>query len=101
MDIGTGSGCIAISLKKHFPLSSTYAIDISEKALIVAKENAQINNVDITLLKYDILGKDGTKTFPEFNVIVSNPPYVLESEKQGIKANVKDNEPNLALFVSG
>ncbi len=99
IDIGTGSGCIAISLKKNFQKSSTYALDISENALKIAKENARINNVDITFLEYDILSKEGTQSFPAFDVIVSNPPYILESEKQGMKANVTKNEPPLALFV--
>jgi release factor glutamine methyltransferase len=99
IDIGTGSGCIAISLKKHYPGSSTYAIDISEKALAIAKENAQINDADITFIKYDILGNDETNILHRFDIIVSNPPYVLESEKQGIRENVKDHEPKIALFV--
>ena len=99
LDIGTGSGCIAVSIKKHVPKSSVYAIDVSEKALVIAKENAKRNNTDITFLKYDILNNEELQSFPEFDIIVSNPPYVLESEKKGMRENVTNNEPHLALFV--
>lgn len=99
LDIGTGSGCIAISLKKHLSKSSVYAMDVSEKALVIAEENATGNNTDITFLKYDVLSKEETQSFPKFDIIASNPPYVLKSEKQGMRANVKNNEPQTALFV--
>ena len=102
LDIGTGSGCVAISLAKHLSKAKVYAVDISEEALLVAKANAEINHVDVTFLNVDILNTDTWeivfKDF-EFDVIVSNPPYVREQEKQMMKPNVLDNEPHLALFV--
>ncbi|WP_223551794.1 peptide chain release factor N(5)-glutamine methyltransferase [Aestuariivivens sp. NBU2969] len=102
LDIGTGSGCIAISLAKHLPKAKVYAVDISEEALLVAKANAEINHVDVTFLNVDILNANSWeivfKDF-EFDVIVSNPPYVREQEKYMMKPNVLDNEPHLALFV--
>jgi len=99
LDIGTGSGCIAISLKKYFPESSVTAIDISERALDVAKENASANNTSVKFHKMDILNKDECSTLAEFDIIVSNPPYVRESEKLLMRKNVLNYEPNEALFV--
>ncbi len=95
LDIGTGSGCIPIALKKNKDAEIT-AIDVSESALWVAKENAKINEVKINFLLQDILK---TTTLPKVDVIVSNPPYVLDKEKELMLANVLDNEPHLALFV--
>ncbi|MDY8138278.1 peptide chain release factor N(5)-glutamine methyltransferase [Aquimarina sp. 2201CG5-10] len=97
LDIGTGSGCIAISLAKKIPNSKVYAIDVSEEALKVAKQNASLNKVDIQFIKADILEENDLKE--EFEIIVSNPPYVRELEKQEIKPNVLDHEPHQALFV--
>lgn len=98
LDIGTGSGCIAISLAKKIPEAKIYAIDISEQAIQVARENAKRNRVDVTFIKADILEiKD---LFQDFDIIVSNPPYVRELEKKEMKSNVLDNEPQQALFVS-
>tara|TARA_Y100001933_G_scaffold32973_3_gene27528 strand:- start:2429 stop:3292 length:864 start_codon:yes stop_codon:yes gene_type:complete len=97
-DIGTGSGCIAIALAKNLPNAQVYAIDISGKALQVAQENAEMNEVQVEFFEKDILNwneRDG-----RFDVIVSNPPYVRESEKQAIKNNVKKYEPSTALFVA-
>ena len=96
LDIGTGSGCIAITLAKNTNAKIT-AIDVSEDALQVAKENARINEVEINFLQQDILQ---TTSLPKVDVIVSNPPYVLESEKENMKANVLEYEPNLSLFVA-
>ncbi|WP_103865872.1 peptide chain release factor N(5)-glutamine methyltransferase [Aquimarina sp. I32.4] len=98
LDIGTGSGCIAITLAKNLPEAQVYAIDISEGAIEVARENAKQNKVDITFIKADILNMD--EMLQDFDVIVSNPPYVRELEKIEIKTNVLDNEPAGALFVS-
>ena len=95
LDIGTGSGCIPIALKKNKDAEIT-AIDVSESALWVAKENAKINEVEINFLLQDILK---TTTLPKIDVIISNPPYVLNREKELMLANVLDNEPHLALFV--
>ena len=99
LDIGTGSGCIAISLAKQIPNSKVYALDISEKALEVAKGNAINNDTDVTFIHDDILNlKNNIET--EFDIIVSNPPYVRELEKAEMRDNVLDWEPHNALFVS-
>ncbi len=98
LDIGTGSGCIAISLAKKMPNAKVYALDISQKALKIAERNALDNNVDIVFLEADILSFEGLKD--KFDVIVSNPPYVRELEKMQMKNNVVGHEPGLALFVS-
>lgn len=98
LDIGTGSGCIAVSLAKNLPESRVYAMDVSEQALEVAKENAKNNKVEVTFIKEDILEVESL--FQKFDIIVSNPPYVRQMEKQEMKANVLNNEPSLALFVS-
>ncbi|MBU8893386.1 MAG: peptide chain release factor N(5)-glutamine methyltransferase [Bacteroidales bacterium] len=98
LDIGTGSGCIAVSLAKNISESVVFASDISTKALSIAKFNSQLNNVDLQLLQFDILD---TNSHPEamFDIIVSNPPYVTEKEKKLMHKNVLDFEPKLALFV--
>ena len=97
LDIGTGSGCIAISLAKNLPNARVFAIDISEKALDTAKKNAELNTVDITFINQNILETEDLGQ--HFDIIVSNPPYVRNLEKAEIKKNVLDNEPHLALFV--
>ena len=98
IDIGTGSGCIAISLAKNIPNAQVFAIDVSEKALATAQKNAEINSVKVTFLEINILEIEDLEQ--QFDIIVSNPPYVRELEKQEIKKNVLDNEPHLALFVN-
>ena len=98
LDIGTGSGCIAISLAKNLPHAKVYALDVSKKAIEVAKKNAELNTVDIEFVEADIL-KTETIQDLQFDIIVSNPPYVREQEKALMKPNVLDNEPHLALFV--
>jgi release factor glutamine methyltransferase len=97
LDIGTGSGCIAISLAKNIPNAKVYAIDVSERALATAKKNAALNKVDVIFITQNILEAADLKQ--QFDIIVSNPPYVRNLEKQEIKKNVLDNEPHLALFV--
>lgn len=97
LDIGTGTGCIPISLKTNLPQANVSAIDISEKALEVAKRNAVSNKVDISFIQADILEVEDLNQ--HFDIIVSNPPYVRNLEKQEIKKNVLDYEPHLALFV--
>ena len=97
LDIGTGSGCIAISLAKNVPNAKVYAIDVSPEALKVAKLNAEQNKVEVIFLEKDILQTEDL--LEEFDIIVSNPPYVRNLEKHEIKANVLENEPHLALFV--
>jgi len=98
LDIGTGSGCIAISLAKNIPNSEVFAIDVSEKALAVAEKNAILNKVPVTFLHKNILETNDLSR--KFDIIVSNPPYVRNLEKAEIKPNVLENEPHLALFVS-
>ena len=97
LDIGTGSGCIAISLAKNLPKAQVFAIDVSEKALEIATLNAKQNEVAVTFLPLNILETHDLEK--EFDVIVSNPPYVRNLEKEAIKKNVLDYEPHLALFV--
>ncbi|MDP5199682.1 peptide chain release factor N(5)-glutamine methyltransferase [Flavobacterium sp. DG2-3] len=97
LDIGTGSGCIAISLAKNLPNAEVFGIDVSKKAIETAKRNAITNNVDVTFMLLNILE---TEEFTcQFDIIVSNPPYVRNLEKEEIKKNVLDYEPHLALFV--
>ncbi len=98
LDIGTGSGCIAISLDKKLPEADVEAWDISEDALAIARENNKELAADVTFLQRDVLSDDWKKA-PSFDVIVSNPPYVTEAEKKDMDANVLDWEPELALFV--
>lgn len=97
LDIGTGTGCIAISLAKNLPDASVSAIDVSEGALATAKRNAKHNSVEVNFILKDILAAE---TLPQvYDVIVSNPPYVRNLEKEEIKENVLQYEPHLALFV--
>ncbi len=100
LDIGTGSGCIAISLASNLPNACVSAIDISEGALHIAKSNANTNNVYIQFSKLDILDKEIRGKMSKFDIIVSNPPYIMNSEKKFIKDNVLKYEPHTALFVS-
>lgn len=97
LDIGTGSGCIAISLAKNLPNAEVCAIDVSKKALETAKRNAINNNVEVTFIFQDILELEELKY--NFDIIVSNPPYIRNLEKKEIKKNVLGYEPHLALFV--
>ncbi|WP_396209234.1 peptide chain release factor N(5)-glutamine methyltransferase [Flavobacterium sp.] len=107
LDIGTGTGCIPIALRANVPQANVSAIDVSEKALEVAKRNAELNKVEINFIQANILDVDDllilpspiTKHQSSYNIIVSNPPYVRNLEKQEIKKNVLDYEPHLALFV--
>ncbi|MDJ0646734.1 MAG: peptide chain release factor N(5)-glutamine methyltransferase [Flavobacteriaceae bacterium] len=106
LDIGTGSGCIAISLAKHLPNASIYALDVSEKALDIANQNAKLNKVSINFIQQDILDSDAITNLSKhlsgeqkFDVIISNPPYVRELEKHEISKNVLEYEPHTALFV--
>ena len=97
LDIGTGSGCIAISLAKNILNAQVFAIDVSEKALATANKNAENNSVNVTFFNQNILKTEDLQQ--QFDIIVSNPPYVRNLEKEEIKKNVLDNEPHLALFV--
>jgi release factor glutamine methyltransferase len=97
LDIGTGTGCIAIALKKFLPHSEVSACDISRQALQVAAENARLHSADITFFPCDVLKVFSMKT--SFDVIVSNPPYIPINEQNTIAENVLHFEPHLALFV--
>ena len=100
LDIGTGSGCIAVSLAKHLSHASVYATDISIGALNVAKENAINNEVRVKFTQSDILQEFPPQEFPSrWNIIVSNPPYITPEEKSAMSSNVLDYEPHEALFV--
>ena len=104
LDIGTGTGCIPISLKANLPEAEVFAIDVSEKALEIANQNAKDNKVDINFSQVDILKVENLLPIThhpskKINIIVSNPPYVRNLEKEEIKKNVLDYEPHLALFV--
>ena len=98
LDIGTGTGCIAIALKRAFPHWKITAIDVSQKALEIARKNATKNNAQIHFIKCDILS-DEINCLGTFDIIVSNPPYICENEKSEMRANVLNYEPSTALFV--
>lgn len=98
LDIGTGSGCIAVSLAKRLPQAKITAYDVSLEALTLAAENARNQNVTIDFRQMDILHEVPADA-PVFDAIVSNPPYVTDSERASMDANVRDYEPALALFV--
>jgi release factor glutamine methyltransferase len=99
LDIGTGSGCIAIALKKNLPGALVYAIDNSASALAVAKNNATEQAAQIEFVQADFLAIDSWSELPVFDIIVSNPPYIPFNEKKGLSRNVKDYEPHASLFV--
>jgi len=99
LDIGTGSGCIAISLDCELPDAKVYAIDISTEALNIAQENSNHNKANVLFAGYDILQNLEFPFDIKFEIIVSNPPYVRMSEKRYMQANVLEHEPHIALFV--
>lgn len=98
LDLGTGSGCIALSLKDHFKSARVYGADVSVAALNVAKNNALNNNLQVDFFQFDILNQESLG-FMRFDLMVSNPPYVRISEKEWMEKNVLDHEPHTALFV--
>ncbi|MBS1646938.1 MAG: peptide chain release factor N(5)-glutamine methyltransferase [Bacteroidetes bacterium] len=105
LDIGTGSGCIPVSIKKNKAQARVYALDISDEALHVAQQNALINKAEVCFFKADILSGEAASVISKhlhqqkIDLLVSNPPYVLDSEKEGLEKRVKNHEPALALFV--
>lgn len=100
LDIGTGSGCIAVSVAKKLKLPQVSAYDVSPEALEVAQHNAQQNGVEMSFIQKDVLSDEFLQARgAEFDIIVSNPPYVCESEKAQMELNVLGYEPSLALFV--
>jgi len=98
LEVGTGSGCIAISLAKNLPNSRIFALDVSVEALKIARENAEINEVEIEFFQTDILTVEDLPK--QFDIIVSNPPYVRELEKELMQQNVLRYEPESALYVA-
>ena len=99
LDIGTGSGCIAVSLQKNIPQSTVLACDISSVCLETARRNSELNSVEVKVFEYNILNNTPETSFQKLDIIVSNPPYIRETEKSLMEKNVLDHEPELALFV--
>lgn len=99
LDIGTGSGCIAISLQKNIPQSAVLACDISPVCIETARRNAALNGAELRVIEYNILNRTPEFKFPKLDILVSNPPYVRETEKLLMEKNVLEYEPELALFV--
>jgi release factor glutamine methyltransferase len=99
LDIGTGSGCIPIALKKQLPAATVYACDVSEGALAVAQKNAQMADTAIQFIQTDFLVSANWGSLPEADIIVSNPPYIPVKDKGSMRENVLQHEPHLALFV--
>lgn len=99
IDIGTGSGCIAVSLKHNLPSATVTAIDVSNKALVIAAKNAGSIGVDVNFLQLDFLEENNWNQLQPFDVIVSNPPYIKEVEQAQMHNNVLLHEPHIALFV--
>ena len=99
LDIGTGSGCIAVSLRKNILQSTVLACDVSPMCIETARRNAELNSVKVAVFEYDILNSIPKIEIPELDIIVSNPPYVRETEKLLMEKNVLQYEPELALFV--
>ena len=105
LDIGTGSGCIPIAIKKNVPHANVFTLDVSIEALEIAKYNAEQNRVEVNFFQADVLSDGIAETIlkqtnnQKIDLIISNPPYVLESEKEGLHNRVKNYEPSLALFV--
>ena len=99
LDIGTGSGCIPISIKKKLPLTRIMSCDISKEAIEVARKNAEALGTDVEFVVSDILNEEEWRKFPELDIIISNPPYIPASDKLTMSSNVLNHEPHLALFV--
>lgn len=99
LDIGTGSGCIPISLKRRLKKAEVWSCDVSEEALAVAKRNALTLGTEVNFIRLDFIDKQQQKQLPQFDIIVSNPPYVPEKDKETMKPNVLQYEPATALFV--
>jgi len=99
IDIGTGSGCIALALKKYFSNSLITAVDMSADALLLAKKNALQNQLQVEFTQIDILNPHSFDSLSKFDIVVSNPPYVTQSDKALMHKNVTDYEPHNALFV--
>jgi len=99
LDIGTGSGCIPISLQLALPNANVSSMDVSPEALTVARHNADVLQANVRFYENNFLDTATWTNFPAYDIIVSNPPYIPESDKESMHSNVKDHEPSLALFV--
>lgn len=99
LDLATGSGCIALSLKQSFPSAEVDAVDLSGMALDIAKRNARLNDLNVRLMQADLLQFPSREFNAGYHLIISNPPYVKDDEKLKIQPNVIDWEPHMALFV--
>jgi len=99
LDIGTGTGCIPIVVKKHIPAAQITSIDISEDALSIAAENAAVNNTEIDFQKIDFLSEENWNLLSQYDIISSNPPYIPQEEEKKMDRHVTSHEPALALFV--
>ena len=99
IDLGTGSGCIALALKKHFTEAEVWGADLSKEALAMAGENGRENSLQVSWIKYDLLNPHTLEESLRFDLVVSNPPYVRDSEREMMASNVLDFEPESALFV--
>ena len=101
LDIGTGTGCIPISLKKQLKNTIVYGVDVSADALAIATDNAALNSTEVTFVKEDVLQMSSIENSikKEFDVIISNPPYITNSEKRLMNENVLTFEPHIALFI--
>lgn len=99
LDIGTGSGCIPVAVKKNAPQAIVTSIDVSADALKIANENAKSNEVSVDFKQIDFLHEENWNTLAQFDAIISNPPYIPQAEQTTMDKNVVDFEPNIALFV--
>ncbi len=99
LDLCTGSGCIALAIKKNYPEATVYGVDFSEEAIRLAEHSAKLNQLEVEFFMEDVLKPSKTE-YPPLDMIISNPPYILEMEKLSIHPNVLDFEPHLALFVN-
>ena len=99
IDLGTGSGCIALALKRHFPEAMVTGLEVSKEAISVARKNGRLNNIEVRWMEGDLLSDTHPLTGDLFDLVVSNPPYVLESEKILMEDHVLQHEPGTALFV--
>lgn len=100
IDLGTGSGCLALALKKRYPAAQVWGVDISDKALAIARENAARNDLAVNFKKLDLL-REVEKLPCDFDLLVSNPPYIARSEQRNLAKRVKNYEPEEALFAPG
>lgn len=100
IDLGAGSGCIALALKKYFPDAEVWGVDISRKALRVAEKNGRKNNLEVNWSELDLLNPNSMEQSLLFDLVVSNPPYVMNSERELMARNVTEFEPESALFVA-